>query len=69
MNDAVADRDMYFEDYAPGREIRTAGVTVRPFTGPVLEVLRQATTEVLAEEGRKSPEFQEILDSYNRFRR
>ena len=50
-------------------QIRNVRAQIRPFTGPTLEALRKATTEVLDEEAAKAPEFREILDSYNRFRR
>ena len=45
------------------------GITVRPFTGPVIEELRKAASEVLAEESARNPEFRDVLASYNRFRR
>lgn len=49
-------------------QARTNGLTVRPYTGPVLEALRRATEEVIADEAR-NPEFKAALDSYRRFRR
>lgn len=49
--------------------IRTQRVTVRPFTGPILESLRKATDEVLSEESANNARFKEVLDSYNKFRR
>ena len=48
---------------------RSNGITVRPHTGPVLEALRKATDEVIAEEAARNPEFKLALDSYNRFRK
>jgi TRAP-type mannitol/chloroaromatic compound transport system substrate-binding protein len=50
-------------------QVRNQRILVRPFTGPTLEALRKATEEVLAEEAGRDPEFKEVLDSYNRFRR
>lgn len=50
-------------------QIRNARIAVRPFTGPTLEALRKAATDVLTEEAARSPDFKEVLDSYNRFRR
>jgi len=50
-------------------QVRNQRILVRPFTGPTLEALRKAADEVLAEEAGRDPEFKEVLDSYNRFRR
>jgi serine/threonine protein kinase/TRAP-type mannitol/chloroaromatic compound transport system substrate-binding protein len=50
-------------------QARASNITVRPFTGPVLEALRTAAEQVLAEEAARNPEFATALGSYNRYRR
>ncbi|HEX4892348.1 MAG TPA: serine/threonine-protein kinase [Hyphomicrobiaceae bacterium] len=50
-------------------QARASNITVRPFTGPVLEALRAAAEQVLADEAARNPEFANALASYNRFRR
>jgi serine/threonine protein kinase/TRAP-type mannitol/chloroaromatic compound transport system substrate-binding protein len=47
----------------------TAGLSVRPFTGPVIEALRTASREVLAELSARDADLAEALASYNRFTR
>lgn len=50
-------------------QIRNARISIRPFTGPMMEALRKAADEVLAQEAAGNPDFKETLESYNRFRR
>ncbi len=49
--------------------IRGQRIIVRPFTGPVREVLQKAVAEMLAEESARNERFRNILTSYDRFRR
>jgi TRAP-type mannitol/chloroaromatic compound transport system substrate-binding protein len=45
----------------------TRGLAVRPFTGPVIEALRNASREAIAEEAGRDNAFAEVIASYNRF--
>jgi len=48
-------------------EFEASGVSVKRFPGDVLDALRAATAEVMAEESAADPFFKEVFDSYTAF--
>lgn len=71
----VACRDVSFaamakasgEQKAALDEIRSRGVTVSRFPNDVMEALRIANDEVMAEQSAKDPMFKKVVDSYRAF--